>query len=253
MFADPENPQSWNLYSYGLNNPLVYSDPDGHEPCENDVDPENGNFCTLATAKKLSVETQSSPIGPLIIPLLVNTVQVAQKTQELFQPVADWLSRPRNPICTAGYTGLGASIRFWAGGGLGTLGLAGGPAAAAAIPGGAAGGTALGGTIGGFGGLVLCSTGGGGSSGGSGVFKKPKAGLSGKEAASDVPSWAKGQKPTAGESGKKFAERLLNDKYGSGNYPKGPGSEFNKIQKWGDRGVRVRSLYELSFHRLAYP
>lgn len=103
MFADPENPQSWNLYSYGLNNPLVYSDPDGHEPCENDVDPENGNFCTVATAKKPSVETQSSPIGPLIIPLLVNTVQVAQKTQELVQPVADWLSRPRNPICTAGY------------------------------------------------------------------------------------------------------------------------------------------------------
>ena len=31
------------------------------------------------------------------------------------------------------------------------------------------------------------------------------------------------------------AKRLLNDKYGAGNYPTGPGSEFNKIKKWGDR------------------
>jgi len=98
----------------------------------------------------------------------VTTAKVVQSTQEMVQPVADWMNRPRNPICTAGYMGLGASIGFWAGGGLGTLGLAGGPAAAATIPGGAAGGAALGGAIGGFGGLVLCSTGsGGGSSSGS--------------------------------------------------------------------------------------
>ncbi|MFN7640740.1 MAG: polymorphic toxin type 33 domain-containing protein, partial [bacterium] len=167
-FADFANPQSWNLYSYGYNKPILYSDPDGHEPCGNGVNPENGNFCVVGTASKPKVETQSSPIGPLIIPLLVTTVQIVQKTQELVQPVADWFSRPRNPICTAGYTALRGSIGFWAGGGLGTLGLAGGPTAAATIPGGAAGGAALGGAIGGFGGLVLCSTGsGGGSSSGS--------------------------------------------------------------------------------------
>jgi hypothetical protein len=28
---------------------------------------------------------------------------------------------------------------------------------------------------------------------------------------------------------------LLDDKYGVGSYPMGPGSEFNKIKKWGDR------------------
>ncbi len=165
-FADVVNPQSWNLYSYGYNNPMLYSDPDGHEPCENGVNPESGNLCVVATASKSKVEANSSPIGPLILPLLTTTVQVAQKTQELVQPVADWFSRPRNPICTAGYTALGASIGFWAGGGVGTLGLAGGPAAAATIPGGAAGGTALGGAIGGFGGLVLCSTGSGTGGGG---------------------------------------------------------------------------------------
>jgi hypothetical protein len=26
---------------------------------------------------------------------------------------------------------------------------------------------------------------------------------------------------------------LLDDKYGDGNYPTGPGSEFSKIRKWG--------------------
>jgi hypothetical protein len=35
--------------------------------------------------------------------------------------------------------------------------------------------------------------------------------------------------------GRQFAERLLDEKYGRGNYPTGPGSEFNKIKKWGDR------------------
>jgi hypothetical protein len=48
-------------------------------------------------------------------------------------------------------------------------------------------------------------------------YKTPKSGVSGKEGAKDVPSWAKGERPKVG------------------NYDKGPGSEFNKIQKWGDR------------------
>ena len=44
---DPTDPQSWNLYSYGLNNPLRYTDPDGHDaqdPCG-----DNPN-CVTATA-----------------------------------------------------------------------------------------------------------------------------------------------------------------------------------------------------------
>ena len=61
---------------------------------------------------------------------------------------------------------------------------------------------------------------------------------SGKESASDVPSWAEGLKPKAGESGKDFAKRVLDGKYGPGNYPKGPGTEFNKVKKRGDRGPR---------------
>lgn len=69
----------------------------------------------------------------------------------------------------------------------------------------------------------------------SATTKVPRAGLSGKEAAKDVPSWVRGQRPLLGEKGKDFATRTLDGKYGPGNYPKGPRSEFNKIQKWADR------------------
>ncbi|MCF7853122.1 MAG: hypothetical protein K9M07_07790 [Simkaniaceae bacterium] len=67
------------------------------------------------------------------------------------------------------------------------------------------------------------------------VYKVPKVGLNGKEGAKDIPHWAKGSKPFSYESGKEFAKRLMNDKYGAGNYPTGPKSEYNQIKKWGDR------------------
>lgn len=60
--------------------------------------------------------------------------------------------------------------------------------------------------------------------------------LSGKAKANDVPSWAIGQRPAPGENGKLFAKRLMDQKYGAGNYDVGPGSEYNMIKKWGDRG-----------------
>ena len=62
--------------------------------------------------------------------------------------------------------------------------------------------------------------------------------LSGKAKANDVPSWARGQRPAPGENGKLFAKRLMDQKYGAGNYDVGPGSEYNMIKKWGDRGFR---------------
>jgi hypothetical protein len=58
---------------------------------------------------------------------------------------------------------------------------------------------------------------------------------SGKEGAKDVPSWARGNRPMAGEDGKTFAGRLLDQQYGAGNWEKGAGSEFSQIQKWADR------------------
>ncbi|MBQ9986222.1 MAG: hypothetical protein IJP38_07950 [Oscillospiraceae bacterium] len=61
---------------------------------------------------------------------------------------------------------------------------------------------------------------------------------SGKEKANDIPSWSKGKKPNKGESGTEFARRLMDEKYGKDNYKTGPGFEYNKLEKYGDRGGR---------------
>lgn len=71
-------------------------------------------------------------------------------------------------------------------------------------------------------------------------YKKPVEG-SGKDESSDAPSWVKNDpagRPQVGESGKEFAERLLDKKYGEGNYGKGPGSEYSKIKKYGERSFK---------------
>jgi hypothetical protein len=68
-------------------------------------------------------------------------------------------------------------------------------------------------------------------------FKEPIPRLSGAEGAKNAPSWARGMRPRIGESGKDFAKRLLDEKYGPGNWEEddGPSSEFSQIKKWGDR------------------
>lgn len=77
--------------------------------------------------------------------------------------------------------------------------------------------------------------GGGGGSGRNNPFKRPKSG-SGKEKSTDVPSWAKGNRPYQNENGNQFAKRLCDEHFGEGNYDKGPRSDYNRIRKWGDRG-----------------
>ena len=59
--------------------------------------------------------------------------------------------------------------------------------------------------------------------------------ITGKKPKDDVPSWALGKVPFVGESGKDFAKRLLDMKYGEGNYKKGANSEYSKLQKYADK------------------
>ena len=66
-------------------------------------------------------------------------------------------------------------------------------------------------------------------------FKKTKSHISGKDGSKKKPSWAEGKRPYKNESGKQFAKRLLDERYGENKYQKGAASEFNKIKKWGDR------------------
>lgn len=42
-----------------------------------------------------------------------------------------------------------------------------------------------------------------------------------------------------GKSSQQNATDLLNNKYGFGNWKKGPNTEFNKIVKWIDRGLKA--------------
>jgi hypothetical protein len=62
--------------------------------------------------------------------------------------------------------------------------------------------------------------------------------LSGKEGAKNVPDWARGNRPYVGENGRDFAKRLMNEKYGPGNWRPRDNPEYRQIQKWGDRAFR---------------
>ena len=74
-------------------------------------------------------------------------------------------------------------------------------------------------------------------------FRQRESGLSGKEAATDVPSWIQDYpdgKPGVNESGKQFASRMMDKKYGVGNWErKGQqGTEFSQLKKFGDRAFK---------------
>jgi RHS repeat-associated protein len=69
-------------------------------------------------------------------------------------------------------------------------------------------------------------------------FKKRKPGVGGKKGAKDTPSWVEGEAPYSNENGRDFAKRLMDEKYGENAYDTGPGSEFSKIKKFGDRAFQ---------------
>jgi hypothetical protein len=71
-------------------------------------------------------------------------------------------------------------------------------------------------------------------------FKKRASGLSKKEAATDIPSWTRkwpDARPGVHESGTTFATRMMNKRYGIGNWEKvgQQGIEFSELRKFGDR------------------
>ena len=65
--------------------------------------------------------------------------------------------------------------------------------------------------------------------------KNPKSGLSGKEGAKDIPSWAKGERPLVGENGDAFAKRVLDKQFPGKKHETGPDSDYSKLKKFGDR------------------
>jgi len=61
---------------------------------------------------------------------------------------------------------------------------------------------------------------------------------SGKEKASDAPSWAKVYRPKPNQKCQDFAKDILNAKYGEGNWRTGARTEYNKIVKWCQRSLK---------------
>jgi len=164
---DAEDPQSWNLYSYGLNNPLRFVDPDGHN-ADDPNDPCHGNpNCVTVSTKAQGL----NPIDELLYRSLFTVAQQSMQIQQVGEQVFNWLSQPRNGSCLSASTAAGAS----AGAGVGLLGLAGGPAVGITEP----TAMAVGGGIGWAGGMVSCMSssgeggGGGASSGGASDSSKP--------------------------------------------------------------------------------
>jgi hypothetical protein len=69
-------------------------------------------------------------------------------------------------------------------------------------------------------------------------YKEPVSGLTGKEGATDIPSWVKNEgypSPRVGERSQDYAARILDHKYGVGKWKRGPGEEYSQIEKWARR------------------
>ena len=54
----------------------------------------------------------------------------------------------------------------------------------------------------------------------------------GKESASDKPSWVNKDMVDFGKTAQQNATEILNNKYGKGKWKTGPATEYNKIVKW---------------------
>ena len=66
-----------------------------------------------------------------------------------------------------------------------------------------------------------------------------KSKQSNKERSTDKPSWLSPDDVDLSRSAQENARRLLNDKYGNGNWKPGASKEFNKIVKWINRSLKA--------------
>ena len=72
------------------------------------------------------------------------------------------------------------------------------------------------------------------------IYHAKQTSKSGKEKASNAPSWARNEKPLPGEKAEEFTKRILDSKYGKGKWKKGSNTEFNKIKKWATRDLGLK-------------
>jgi RHS repeat-associated protein len=234
------NPQSMNRYAYALNNPTSAIDPSGLADCIVGVyDPNCGGSVpggdggdgtyTISVTTWTGTPYDADQVS-LDDPIPRPTSDRGRGTTGNAPNNIPAFAAPSTDVCTAAGAvagasagaliggGIGEGAGALVGGGVGTLFAPGVGTVGGAILGGGGGATAgatvgatIGGALGGIVGNILCSKGG------------PR---------NILPSWAEGQRPNPGESASQFAKRLCDARYGPGNYPAGPGSEYNLILKW---------------------
>jgi RHS repeat-associated protein len=202
-YAAFDDPQSLNLYSYVLNNPLANVDRDGHL-CDGLTEETSVTLLGIPGDKKTSTGQQSDCFSIDWNGLVTGFSNAAQRatdaTQHAMSAVQQWSSLPRDSTCMNGATAIGAGIGAAAGVHIGaTVGGAAGAVVAAptgeaaavlTVPGGAALGGVAGGFIGsGAGALAgrglgwfMCAQGGGGGGGGGGSSAKAAKKLSTSQA-----------------------------------------------------------------------
>jgi RHS repeat-associated protein len=197
LVPDPTDPQDLNRYTYAKNNPMRYTDPTGH--CVGPVliicAVGVGALVVMGGATIATQPTQPAP-----------PVDVAALVAPISQPMDD------------------ATLVMQAASEMTTRYVAQQSMALAAQT-----------TSGIAQGLVWYAEATGATEELTTIHEARKSRQSGKEKASDIPSWVKGKQKLPGESGKDAAKRLLDEKYGAGMYKTGPRSEYNKIQKHFDR------------------
>jgi RHS repeat-associated protein len=115
--ADPTDPQSWNAYVYGLNDPIGNTDPNGLFAVALPQDPIDIPPCTDVYidgfyAGKTPGCSGGGPSGPSIVDTVVDT----------FTKVTEIITQPRDPACMARMTTMYAAAGGVAGGVLGAVG-----------------------------------------------------------------------------------------------------------------------------------